>query len=391
MVELNLDLVNKMILTKHHLTPSSKINDILTITDDLCGLHGTGTIEPYLSLFSRMHHFKKEFLDKELYINKNLGRIRGMRKTLFIETKEMIPIVYNLIKSQTAQRDEMYLKYTGISKGEYETISDQILTLLSQEELSTSEIKKKLNSKKDITAIVSVMCDEMLLIRGKPLKSWRDRRIYYVPFNTYFPDIDLNKYSEPKAVQILIEKYIRSYGPITEDDIAWWLGTTKTKVKNALSAMKPHLEKIKIEGLNLDYFLYKSELDSIKSPLNENEIIINVLPGLDPYIMGYKNRERYVANNFYDYVFDSTGNGTTTILINGSVVGIWDFIEKPEPLIKIYIFKKSNSKIMEAIEATCQKLGRFLSGKNVRVKECNKMVPLTKQTRGRFMSPLKEC
>ena len=391
MIELDIDQVNRMILTKHYLTPNSKIDEILTITDNICGLHGTGTIEPYLSLFARMNHFNKESLDKELYINKNLGRIRGMRKTLFVETKEMIPLVYNLIKSQTAQRDEMYLKYTGISKNEYEKISNQILTLLSQEELSTSEIKKKLNSEKDITPIVSIMCDEMLLIRGKPLKSWRDRRVYYAPFETYFPDIDLNQYSETKAIQILIEKYIKTYGPVTEEDVAWWLGTTKTKVKKALSTIKPYLEMVKIEGSNFNYFLYKNELDSIEPPSSETETIINVLPGLDPYIMGYKNRERYVANNFYDYVFDSTGNGTTTILINGSVSGIWDFIEKQEPLIKIYIFKETKSKIMEAIKAECQKLGTFLSGKDVRVKECTKMVPLTKQTRGRFMSPLKEC
>ena len=130
---------------------------------------------------------------------------------------------------------------------------------------------------------------------------------------------------------------------------------------------------------------------TIKSPSNESETIINILPSLDPYIMGYKSRERYVVNNFYDYVFDPTGNGTTTILINGSVVGIWDFVEKPEPLIKIYIFKETDAKIMEAIKAACQKLGTFLTGKNVRIKECTKMIPLTKQTRGRFMSPLKEC
>ena len=391
MLELDIDRVNRMILTKHHLTPNSKIDEILMITDDLCGLHGTGTIEPYLSLFARMHHFNKESLDNELYVSKNLGRIRGMRKTLFIETKEMIPIVYNLIKSQTAQRDEMYLKYTGISKDEYASISSQILALLNQEELSTIDIKKKLNSGKDVTAIVSVMCDEMLLIRGKPLKSWRDRRIYYAPFNTYFPYIDLNQYSEPKAIQILIGKYIKTYGPVTEEDIAWWLGTTKTKVKKAINTIKPHLELIKIKGLNLDYFIYQNELISIKSPSNESETIINILPSLDPYIMGYKSRERYVVNNFYDYVFDPTGNGTTTILINGSVVGIWDFIEKPEPLIKIYIFKETDAKIMEAIKAACQKLGTFLTGKNVRIKECTKMIPLTKQTRGRFMSPLKEC
>ena len=59
-----IDKINKLILTKHHLTKDSKTDNILRITEDLCGLHGTGTIEPYLSLFARMNLFKKAIYTK---------------------------------------------------------------------------------------------------------------------------------------------------------------------------------------------------------------------------------------------------------------------------------------------------------------------------------------
>lgn len=80
MIEFETHAINKLIIRKHHLTPATKVNDILQVTEDLCGLHGTGTIEPYIQLFVRTNSFAKENLDAELYKKKTLGKIRGMRK-----------------------------------------------------------------------------------------------------------------------------------------------------------------------------------------------------------------------------------------------------------------------------------------------------------------------
>ncbi|MHA1223796.1 MAG: DNA glycosylase AlkZ-like family protein [Candidatus Heimdallarchaeaceae archaeon] len=75
--------INYFILSKHHLTPKTKIDNILQIAHDICGLHSTSQTTPYLSLFSRTNSFQKEDLEKEAYEKKNLGKIRCMRKTIF--------------------------------------------------------------------------------------------------------------------------------------------------------------------------------------------------------------------------------------------------------------------------------------------------------------------
>ncbi|MFW9950276.1 MAG: DNA glycosylase AlkZ-like family protein, partial [Candidatus Thorarchaeota archaeon] len=161
--------------------------------------------------------------------------------------------------------------------------------------------------------------------------------------------------------------------------------------KKVLTTMKSSLEVIKINGLSYEYFLFKNDLDFFKNSLEEANTNINVLPGLDPYVMGYKNRERYLDKKFYEYVFDRSGNGTTTILINGSIVGVWDLIEKPKPSIKIYTFEKIAQDVFQAIKIECQKVSKFLTGKNLDIEKCSKMTSLTKRTMGGFMSPLKGC
>ena len=263
MKNLALDNANQLILKKHHLTEDTKINNILQITDDLCGLNATETIEPYLTLFTRTNCFIKEDLDIALYKEKNLGRIRGMRKTLFIETKEMIPLVHNSIKSQTDKRDEKYLEMREISREEYKSLSNKILELLKNKEMSTTDIKKALSSQKDIVAVISLMYDQMLLIRGRSIKSWKDRRILYAPFYNYFPNINLYKYNQEEAIRLLIHRYIKSYGLVTLKDITWWLGVNNSQVNKILDNLEGKTDKIKISDLDLEYMIYKEEIKKL--------------------------------------------------------------------------------------------------------------------------------
>ena len=89
-----LDQVNHLVLCKQHLAGKSGTASIVQIVRDIGGLHATSATTPYLSLFSRMRNFKKEALDEELYLKKNLGKIRCIRKTVFILSKDVIPVAF---------------------------------------------------------------------------------------------------------------------------------------------------------------------------------------------------------------------------------------------------------------------------------------------------------
>lgn len=387
MQEFDILTVNKLILNKHHLTSASKADDILMITEDLCGLHATGTIEPYVQLFIRKNDFKKENLDKELYIKKTLGKIRGMRKTLFIFTKDLMQIVYPFVRNLTQEREQKYLEYRNISPEEYNMLSQKVLSLLKKEELSTREIKQQINSKKDLVAVISVMCDQMHLIRGKPVSSWRDRRLLYAPFRKYFPNLNLSKYNENEALNLIIKKYITSYGPVTVEDIAWWSGLIKTKIKPILANLEEELVPIHISNVKHEYFLSLTDLKLLENLSPQSNA--NLLPLLDPYMMGYKNRERYVDISNYEYVFDRSGNATQVILRDGFVIGIWDIILKPKPVFKLFFFTEVDQTTLKEITIKAKKLSRFITERELDINICESMVPLTEKTMGGFMSPLK--
>ena len=235
------------------------------------------------------------------------------------------------------------------------------------------------------------MCDQGKLIRGTPVKGWKDRRNNYALFRNYFPDVNLEKYSEADAINFLVKKYLKTYGPSTENDISWWCGIGKRKVRAALEKIEDEIKKVKISEIEPEFLILKSDIEKLKKIIPFKENLVVLLPMLDPYIMGYKDRERYIDSEYYNHAFDRSGNATSTIILNGNIIGVWDAVEKPEPMIKLFLFKEINEEVNKILRIKANMLGKFIYEKEIIVKECKNMEPLTNRTAGNFMSPLKNC
>ena len=81
-----------------------------------------------------------------------------------------------------------------------------------------------------------------------------------------------------------------------------------------------------------------------------------------------------------------SGNATNTILIDGRIIGVWDFIG---PFVKLFFFENIESVILGKIHSKAKSIGAFISGKEAAIKECDSMIPLIQRTAGGFMSSLK--
>lgn len=383
--------VNRFVLEKHHLTDESKINHINQIIEDIGGLHATHPMSPYLSLFVRTRDFKREDLDEALYEERVLGKVRYARKTVYVIPKEWIPSVFSATRKMLDQRLGPYLEYLGLSRKDFIGISGSIMKTVAGKKMTTKEIKKELQVDQNISAVVNLMCDQGMLIRGNPAKGWRSNLHTYHLFQEYFLGMDLNAVDEAEAKKSMIKKYLASFGPVTVTDASWWSGLTKTEVKQALEDFKEEILYLKISGLEGSYIMLASDLKELESARVPDTPSVNFLPLLDPYLMGYKDRERYIPQKHYTKVFDRSGNVTSTILLDGTIIGVWDFSEEKMPTVKIFLFEKVGSTVSKEIHSHAEKIGKFISGNEVQIKECRSMVPLTERPMGGFMSPLKRC
>lgn len=387
---MNLDQINRFILKKQHLAEDSKIDDIVQVVKDIGGLHAQVPITPYLSLFVRTKNFTKEKLNAELYDKKNLGRIKCIRSTLHILPKDMIPVAFAATRKIVQSSSGSYARQFGITGQKYEKISGKIIEIVHGRGLTTKEITKELGKESNISLIVNLMCDQGLLIRGIPKAGWKSNVHTHYPFRAYFSDIDLNEFDEASARESIVKLYLASFAPVTENDIAWWAGFPKGDVKKILEDLKDKITHLEVSDMEEAYIMLHSEKRPLESTRPSKKQYVSLLPVLDPYIMGYKERKRYLDHNYYDNVFDFNGNATSTIVLDGKVVGVWDFKGEGKPLVKIFLFEKVERNAMREIHLKAQEIGKFIADQDVVIKECDSMVPLTRRTAGGYMSPLKE-
>jgi hypothetical protein len=384
MSELDLIVVTHSLLRKQHLLDNST-DELVQIVRDIGGLHGTIPKTPYLSLFSRTKNFTKQQLDEELYTKRSLGRIRCVRKTVYVLPKELLSTAFSATKSMVELTSKRYIQYLGVTEQDYTELSQQIIRLLKGKGLTAKKIKTKLGTDLNVSAVMNLMCDQGLLIRGNPKNGWKSNLHTYYLFHDYFPDVNLNQSNKKDAIELLVQHYIASFGPVTENDIIWWTGLTKTLIQDALKKLE--VVSVNVEGLEGSFLLLKS--DTTLKGASPRSRVVNLLPALDSYIMGYTERKRFIAHQYYNNVFDRSGNAAPTILVEGKVVGVWDFIADKKPAVKILLFESPENSTLTTIYSKAQQIGKFIADKEVTVKQCNSMLPLPNRTAGGFMSPLK--
>jgi len=89
-----------------------------------------------------------------------------------------------------------------------------------------------------------------------------------------------------------------------------------------------------------------------------------LLPGLDPTTMGWKQRDFYLDPEHTAYLFDTAGNGGTTVWWDGRIVGCW--VQDPDGVVVPVLREDVGADGDAAIAAEAERLTRWLDGQVIR-------------------------
>ena len=88
------------------------------------------------------------------------------------------------------------------------------------------------------------------------------------------------------------------------------------------------------------------------------------LPALDPFIMGYTDRRRFLAAEHRSKVFDRAGNAVPTVWADGRVAGVWG--QRKDGSVTYGLFEPVRDEERAALEDRRQQLEGFLDGELLR-------------------------
>jgi hypothetical protein len=330
----------RRMVARAHLTGSDA--SIEQIAGDLVGLHSTDPVTVYLSLHNRVAGFRVTDLEDALYERRTLTRILGMRRTLFVAPRDLAAVIdaactRTLIAGER-RRTIQLLEAEGIENAAevLESACQATLAALRAadgpmparnltplvQELRTRVTMAPGKKYEAAPAITNRVClhlsTEGHIVRTRPLGSWLSSQYRWTPTERWFdlmPEVPVDA-----ARRELVTRWLRTYGPGTTTDLAWWTKWTKrdvTRILDEIDAVAVTVEPS--PGADpAPAWVLADDLDDAP-PV---EKVVRLLPGLDPTVMGWKERAWYFGPSMPD-LFDRNGNAGPLVLVDGMAVGAW--------------------------------------------------------------------
>ena len=273
----------------------------------MVGLHSSDPASVYLSAWARVDGFAPADLEDALYHRRSLVRMLGMRRTLFVVPVDLAAVMHEACTKARAPAERRrlvrMLEEQGVAsagRGErwLERVASATLEALrargeaSARELTADvpELGRKLDFGQGTTwaatvgvstRVLFLLATEGLVVRARPLGSWTSGQYRWATTEHWLggplPEID-----HAEACAELLGRWLRTFGPATTTDLRWWTGWTaklSTRTLEAVGAVEVALG----DGAG---HLAPDDLD----PEGDVDPWVALVPGLDPTVMGWKDR-----------------------------------------------------------------------------------------------------
>ena len=332
------------------------------------GLHSSDPATVFLSARSRVDSFDVPMLERSLYEIRSLLRIHGMRRTMFVAPVDLAGVIDASCTRRvaTTERKRLFGMLAGHVPGDvsewFDRTGDAIVaTLRAGGEVLATDIKAQVPEAglvidlptgpyAVISRILFQLSVEGRVMRTRPRGSWRSSQYRWAATERWLPDGFPHMDEEPAQVE-LVSRWLRTYGPATLVDVAWWTGWPKGRTSAVLSQIGA-VEVTLAEGTG---YVHPEDVDPVITP----DPWVALLPGLDPATMGWKQRDWYLGEHRAE-LFDINGNAGPTVWAEGRVVGGW--AQRPSGEVVVELLEDVGTDAAGCIEAEAEVLNRWLIG-----------------------------
>ncbi|MDI9904172.1 winged helix DNA-binding domain-containing protein [Rhodococcus sp. IEGM 1406] len=356
---------------RHALAPSFRVDSPEAATRAMTVLHATESATVYLSCWARVRSLDATDVDNALYDQRSLVKQLAMRRTLFTFPRDLLPAAWSSASARVANTERARMAKDVVKAGIAVDGNDwldraraEVLTLLTDapEGLSALEVRQAVpmidvkveGSAGEIWSAPRVLTHlgaTADIMRGANTARFPVSRPLWTLTRHWLDDAPTDLESAD-GYREMVRRWLHSFGPGTEDDIVWWLGSTKTVVRAALAELEA--VAVSLDGGDTGWLL-PDDVATVCDPGPWAAL----LPVLDPTIMGWKNRDFYLGPH-RNQLFDTRGNAGTTAWVDGRVVGCW--IQDAAGVVHVRVLESVSADAQRALDAEAVRLTEWLGG-----------------------------
>lgn len=323
---------------RHHLSSADRAADVVEAAASIVALHATDPATVYLSAWARVDGVRRADVERALYTDRTLVKQTAMRRTLFVFPRATLPAAVHGPGARVAALDTRRLirdvEKVGLRTDGARWLDDAATQVVERLADGRDASWRELRATVPLLAgtirygegkrwggdmpvgprVLLVLSVRGQIVRGHNEGGWMNSRPRWAAMAAWMGEAVPHAEADEARAE-LVTGWLRSFGPGTERDLAWWLGDTLTNVRSTLRLIGA--VEVDLEGGSRGYLL-PDDLD----PIEPVEPWAALLPALDPATMGWYERDWYLGPH-RPLLFDSAGNGGTTAWWDGRIVGAW--------------------------------------------------------------------
>jgi hypothetical protein len=363
--------VNAWRLAQHCLSVRLERYDLVRAATRTCGIQAQVMSAAEWALGSRVDGLVAQDVQAALWQERSLVKTWAMRGALHLVAASDLPL-YVAARSYLDNRNWIaYFNYFGISQTLYETFIAAAPQVLSSEPMTREQLALAMaeyTGSEELRQLVQAKG------WGTPLKplAWRGD-LCFGPSrgkNVTFvhPSRWLGSWQslEPfSALQEILRRYLRAYGPSTPEQFAlwWWGGGGVVPARKLFKSIADELAAVEVEGWRA--FALETTLEPLK--MAELEGTVNLLPLFDGYVLGLgrgRELEPLLPAAFQKQVYRPQGWISAVVLVDGYIEGVWEYrTSGAQTALKVQLFTAPAAPLRHRIAAEAERLGAFLNRK----------------------------
>ncbi|MGY4644634.1 winged helix DNA-binding domain-containing protein [Cellulomonas sp. URHB0016] len=380
MLRFDVDERRARLARRHAVTPASRVATVEDATDAMVVLHGTDPAALFLAAWARVDGFHVKDLERALYEERSLVKHLAMRRTIFAVPRDLLPVVQAAASDGVAGTERRRLAKQVAAAGLVDdgerwvadAMAAAVAELAASGPLAATELRTRvplLDSTVEHSAgkpwagrfavvgrVLTCLSAGGVVVRSGNQGQWTTSRPTWALMQDWL-GAPLEPVPEAVARARLVGRWLRTFGPATEVDVKWWLGSTLTAVRAALR----DVGAVEVDLDGRTGYVLPDDLE----PVGPVDPWVALLPGLDPTTMGWFDRDWYLGPH-KPQLFDATGNGGASIWVDGRMVGGW--ATSPAGEVEIVLLEDVGADARAAIDAEADRLTTWLGGTAVGVR-----------------------
>ncbi len=325
----------------------------------LVGIQGQIHTAAGLAVWNRVSGMTLQRFESALYRRRSLVKLWGQRNTLHVYRTTDWPLFVGALRSKQTWL-ERALARTGSDDAPYH----ELLRVMEQQLTEGGTI-----SRKDMREMRIAPDNEWLTWGGVIMRLVRNGTVchaegdgsetHFVHRMHWVPKLSWNPPAAEVARRELILRYVRAYGPVTVQDLAFWLGVPVPDARSWLNRIESDLIDVDVDGKSMVALRKDRKALSDPAPASPKWPVC-LLYRFDPLLLGLKKKDWIVPAEHYKKVWRAGGHIEGTILVRDRVRGTWRYDRGARGItVSCYPFEPLSKGVLRLLRSRAAGVARF--------------------------------